>query len=92
MPLFKKKTEIVGVTCVIPGWEDSKFSSLLREWAYSSGLSENRGGKHQNARPLQVTELLKMVPVKKGMSCTGWVEEGGYYCLLTGKYVTSLMR
>lgn len=72
MPLFKKKTKIVGVTCIIPGWEDSKLSSLLPEWAYSSGLSENRGGKHRNARPPQVTELLKMVPVKKGMNRRGW--------------------
>lgn len=78
MPLFKKKSEVLCMTCDVPGWEDSQFSSLAREWALGTGLSENWDGKLQTADPPRVVEVLKTVPIEKEgelMAVTrhGWI-------------------
>lgn len=64
MPLFKKKSEVLCITCDIPSWEDPEFSSLAKEWALVTGLSEHWDGKLHNADLPQLIEVLKTVPVE----------------------------
>lgn len=61
---FKKKSGDLCVICDIPGWEDPQFSSLVKEWALGTGLSEHWGGKLYNADVPQLAEVLKTVPVE----------------------------
>ncbi|KAL0589024.1 Golgin subfamily A member 2, partial [Plecturocebus cupreus] len=63
MPLFKRKLEQpllrfpVRKTGVCP---------LAQKWAWGTGLSENWDGRASHADPVQVCEVLDLVPVEKG--------------------------
>ncbi|KAG8579039.1 hypothetical protein GDO81_010693 [Engystomops pustulosus] len=66
--MFKRKTQTSSNVSadVIPGWEQAPYSILAKEWAKTTGLSENWKEQLTNCSPVDVVQCLEKVPVIKG--------------------------